>query len=70
MRPLALLLTLVLGALASGCNATYTSIRKHEGGEYLVTRTKVGFFSTYGTLYACKPSADGGAMACQEIASP
>ena len=60
----------LLAVLSAGCQATYTSIRKTGDNEYLLTRTKQGPFNFWGTLYACKASADGGALTCSEVAEP
>jgi hypothetical protein len=64
----ALVAAFALGSV--GCQAAYTSIRKTGDNEYLLTRTKAGFFTVYGTLYACKASADGGSLTCSEVAEP
>lgn len=68
---------LILGALVAafalgsvGCQAAYTSIRKTGENEYLLTRTKAGFFTVYGTLYACKATQGGAALTCAEVAEP
>jgi hypothetical protein len=56
---------LLAGLACSGCQAAYTSIRQIDQTRYHVTRTKVGFLNTYGTLYECV--ARGTEMTCREI---
>lgn len=56
---------LIAGLCATGCQASYTSIRQIDATRYQVTRTKQGFFKTYGTLLDCQ--ARGDAMTCTEI---
>ncbi|MGK3997780.1 hypothetical protein [Sorangium sp. So ce1024] len=55
----------IAGLCATGCQASYTSIRQVDANRYQVTRTKQGFFRTYGTLLDCQ--ARGDAMTCTEI---
>lgn len=62
------MLTALVGFSVIGCQAGYTSIRKVDDGHYVITRTKQGFFKTYGTVYACTPKGDL-AMECVEIDS-
>ncbi|AUX19610.1 hypothetical protein SOCEGT47_000620 [Sorangium cellulosum] len=57
---------LVVASLgATGCQASYTSIRQVDATRYHVTRTKQGFFTYYGTILDCQ--ARGDEMTCTEI---
>jgi hypothetical protein len=61
---------LIVGALAtSGCQAVYTDIRKVDDAHYVVTRTKQGFFRTYGTVYYCTARTELN-LDCEEIDTP
>ncbi|MGK4008097.1 hypothetical protein WMF31_36100 [Sorangium sp. So ce1036] len=60
------ILGLVLASLgAVGCQGSYTSIRQIDGTRYHITRSKQGFFNTYGTVLDCQ--ARGDEMTCTEI---
>ncbi|AUX38675.1 hypothetical protein SOCE26_000530 [Sorangium cellulosum] len=62
----ALIFGLLLASLgAVGCQGSYTSIRQVDAARYQVTRTKQGFFHTYGTVLDCQ--AKGDEMTCTEI---
>ena len=61
------LLSLVV--VGTGCSTTYSSIQKNGDNSYTLTRTKAGFFRTYGTVYRCQPRPDQ-SLGCEEIDSP
>ncbi|HTN89780.1 MAG TPA: hypothetical protein VL242_39165 [Sorangium sp.] len=65
MKRLWILGLLIAGLGATGCQASYTSIRQIDATRYQITRTKQGFFNTYGTLLDCQ--ARGDEMTCTEI---
>jgi len=60
---------LVMTLASSGCAAQYTDIRKVDDAHYVVTRTKQGFFRTFGTVYYCTARTEL-ALDCEEIDSP
>lgn len=57
-------------SLLGGCAGYYSDIRKVDDKTYIVTRTKQGFFRTYGTVFTCTPIGDGPDLKCTEIDSP
>lgn len=58
-----------LGALASGCASSYTSIRQLNGNTYVLTRVNAGLFgSTNASLVRCE--AANTTMRCTEAAEP
>ena len=57
-------------ALSTGCQGVYTSIYRVDDNTYYLTRTKQGFFKTYGTLFVCKPIENSADLQCREIDSP
>ncbi|WP_437734325.1 hypothetical protein [Sorangium sp. So ce1335] len=56
---------LIAGLAATGCQASYTSIRQIDANRYHVTRVKQGFLKHYGTILECQ--ARGDAMTCTEL---
>jgi hypothetical protein len=65
-RELALAGLLLVLACLCGCQAAYTSIRQVDVTHYVVTRTKIGPFNTFGTVYHCTATSDL-SMQCVEI---
>jgi hypothetical protein len=65
---LAIVLFLAATAIGStGCASTYTSLRKVDDNNYVLTRTEHGFFHTYGSVYNCTPTGDN--LKCTELGS-
>lgn len=69
-RALSLVAVLGLALLSSGCMAAYTDIRKVDDNTYVLTRTKQGFFRTYGTAFICNPVGQSSDLHCTEVDSP
>jgi hypothetical protein len=61
-----LLAFLFLGAIASGCATSYSSIRQVQGNTYMVTRVQQGLFSVSSDLLRCE--ANGPSMTCSQVA--
>ncbi len=66
---LVLILGIALVSTLSGCASVYTHIYRADPNTYYITRTKQGFFSTYGTLYRCQPMQNAD-LSCVEIDTP
>ena len=63
-----ILLLLAATALGSaGCATTYTSVRKVDDNNYVLTRTTHSPFHTFGSVYNCTP--DGDKLKCTELGS-
>ncbi len=64
----AILLFLAVAAIAStGCASTYSSIRKVDDNTYILTRTQMGFFRTFGSVFSCTPEGEN--FKCTEVGS-
>jgi hypothetical protein len=59
---------LLLGA--TGCQATFTSIRRDDEKTYYLTQIKQTPFSAWGTLFRCEASKSGTELRCRTIAEP
>jgi hypothetical protein len=72
MSPRSIIKLFVLGLVvaSTGCQATYTSIRRDEDQSYYVTRIKQSPFAAWGTLFRCIPNKDGTQLRCGTIAEP
>jgi hypothetical protein len=68
-RSLLILAVLTLGG-ATGCQATYTSVRRGDDSAYYVTRLKQSPFSAWGTLFRCEASKSATELRCRTIAEP
>ena len=62
--------TIALASVLGGCAGYYSDIRKVDDNTYVVTRTKQGFFRTYGTVFVCNPVGGSADLKCNEIDSP
>jgi hypothetical protein len=65
-----LALFMIAAVVVGGCAAVYTDIRKVDDNNYILTRTKQGFFSVKGTVYSCSPVGQTPDLKCVEIDSP
>lgn len=65
----AIVVFLGIAALAStaGCASTYSSLRKVDDNNYVLTRSKSVPFYTWGTVYNCTPNGDN--LKCTELGS-
>ena len=66
-RAILLVLGVVAVASTTGCATTYTSLRKVDDNNYVLTKTQHGFFSTFGSVYNCTPA--GETLKCTELGS-
>lgn len=53
-----------------GCAGYYSDIRRVDDKTYVVTRTKQGFFRTYGTVFHCTVIGESADLKCVEVDSP
>ncbi len=64
-RAILLVLGVVAVASTAGCASTYTSLRKVDDNNYVLTKTQGGFFSTSGSVYNCTPNGDN--LKCTQV---
>ena len=64
------LLAVIAVTMLGGCAGYYSDIRKVDDKTYVVTRTKQGFFKTYGTVFHCTVVGDSADLKCTEVDSP
>lgn len=56
--------------ITTGCQATYTSIRRDDDTTYYITRTKQNPFAAWGTLFRCAATKDARQLKCGTIGEP
>ena len=66
-RAVLLFLGVVAVASTTGCASTYSSLRKVDDNNYVLTKTQQGFFHTFGSVYSCTPAGDN--LKCTELGS-